>query len=138
MKKISEVMTGDVRIARPDDTIRSAAEQMAQGDVGSLPVGEGDRLIGMITDRDIVVRAVAAGKNDSTPVREIMTANIRYCYADDDVLVVARNMSELGVRRLPVLDRDKRLVGIVALSNFSGSATDKARDTLLEGVATPH
>lgn len=138
MKKISEVMTGDVRIASPDDTIRKAAQQMVQGDVGSLPVGENDRLIGMITDRDIVVRAVAEGKNDETPVREVMTESIRYCFEDDDVLDVARNMSELGVRRLPVLDRNKRLVGIVALSNFASADTDKARDTLLEGVATPH
>ena len=138
MKKISEVMTGNVRVASPDDTIRSAAEQMAKADVGSLPVGENDRLIGMITDRDIVVRAVAKGKSDETPVREIMTGSIRYCFEDDDVLEVARTMSELGVRRLPVLDRNKRLVGIVALSNFSSAGTDKARDTLLEGVATPH
>jgi CBS domain-containing protein len=138
MKKISEVMTGDVRVARPDDTIRSAAKQMAQADVGSLPVGENDRLIGMITDRDIVVRAVAEGRNDDTPVREVMTQNIRYCFEDEDVLAVARNMSELGVRRLPVLDRGKRLVGIVALSNIASGGTEKARDTLLEGVATPH
>jgi len=138
MKKISEVMTGNVRVASPNDTIRAAAEQMAQADVGSLPVGENDRLIGMITDRDIVVRAVAKGKGDETPVREIMTESIRYCFEDDDVLDVARTMSELGVRRLPVLDRNKRLVGIVALSNFAAASTDKARDTLLEGVATPH
>jgi CBS domain-containing protein len=138
MKKISEVMTGNVRIASPDDTIGNAAQQMAQNDVGSLPVGENDRLIGMITDRDIVVRAVAQGKSAETPVREVMTESIRYCFEDDDVLEVARTMSELGVRRLPVLDRNKRLVGIVALSNFASAGTDKARDTLLEGVATPH
>jgi CBS domain-containing protein len=138
MKKISDVMTGDVRVASPDDSIRKAAELMAQSDIGSLPVGENDRLIGLITDRDIVVRAVAKGKGDATLVREVMSEPIRYCFADDNVLDVAKNMSNLGVRRLPVLDRQKRLVGIVALSNIASGGTDQARDTLLEGVATPH
>jgi CBS domain-containing protein len=138
MKKISEVMTGDVRIASPDDSIRDAAKLMAQSDVGSLPVGENDRLIGMITDRDIVVRAIAKGKGDQTTVREIMTEQIRYCFADEDVLEVAKNMSDLRVRRLPVLDRSKRLVGIVALSNIARGGTEQARETLLKGVATPH
>jgi CBS domain-containing protein len=138
MKKISDVMTGDVRVASPDDSIRKAAELMAQSDIGSLPVGENDRLIGMITDRDIVVRAVAMGKDDATLVREVMTEQIRYCFEDEDVLDVAKNMSDLGVRRLPVLDRQKRLVGIVALSNIASGGTGQARDALLEGVATPH
>ena len=138
MKQISTVMTADVQLARPDQTIRDAAKIMAQADVGSLPVGDGDRLVGMITDRDIAVRAVAAGKGVDTLVRDVMTAQLRYCFEDEDVLDVARNMSELGVRRLPVLNRQKRLVGIVALSNIASGGTEKARDTLLEGVATPH
>jgi len=138
MKKISDVMTGDVRVASPDDSIREAAELMAQSDIGSLPVGENDRLIGMITDRDIVVRAVARGRGDATLVREVMTEQIRYCFEDENVLDVAKNMSDLGVRRLPVLDRQKRLVGIVALSNIASGGTEQARDALLEGVATPH
>jgi CBS domain-containing protein len=138
MNKIGSVMTADVRLARPDQTIRDAAKIMLQSDVGSLPVGDGDRLIGMVTDRDITLRAVAAGKDGDTPVRDVMTRNIRYCFEDDDVLDVARNMSELGVRRLPVLNRQKRLVGTVALSNIASGGTQKARDTLLEGVATPH
>jgi len=138
MKKISDVMTGDVRVASPDDSIRKAAELMAQSDIGSLPVGENDRLIGMITDRDIVVRAVAKGRGDATLVREVMTEQIRYCFEDENVLDVAKNMSDLGVRRLPVLDRQKRLVGIVALSNIASGGTEQARDALLEGVATPH
>jgi CBS domain-containing protein len=138
MKKIGDVMTGHVCVASPNDSIRKAAELMAQSDIGSLPVGENDRLIGMITDRDIVVRAVARGRGDATLVREVMTEQIRYCFEDEDVLDVAKNMSDLGVRRLPVLDRQKRLVGIVALSNIASGGTDQARDALLEGVATPH
>jgi len=138
MKKIGDVMTGHVCVASPNDSIRKAAELMAQSDIGSLPVGENDRLIGMITDRDIVVRAVAMGRGDATLVREVMTEQIRYCFEDEDVLDVAKNMSDLGVRRLPVLDRQKRLVGIVALSNIASGGTDQARDALLEGVATPH
>ena len=111
--KVSEVMTPDVRLTDPDQTIRDAASEMADADVGSLPVGENDRLIGMITDRDIALRAVAEGRDPQTKVREVMTQKIQYCFADDDVEDVAQTMENLGVRRLPVLNRDKRLVGIV-------------------------
>lgn len=138
MKKISEVMTSDVRLANPDQTIRDAASVMAQADVGSLPVGENDRLIGMITDRDIVLRAVAHGLDTQTLVRDVMTDTIQYCFEDDEVDHVAKNMANLGVRRLPVLNRDKRLVGIVALSNMAQAADGKSTQTLLKGVAEPH
>src|SRR4051812_29838770 len=104
MKKISEVMTRDVRIASPSQTIREVAAAMAEGDVGSLPVGENDRLVGMITDRDIVLRAVAKGRDPKTQVREVMTDRIQYCFEDDDIESVAENMAELGVRRLAVLN----------------------------------
>ena len=138
MKKISEVMTPDVRLANPDQTIRDAASVMADADVGSLPVGENDRLIGMITDRDIVLRAVAQGRDTKTLVRDVMTDKIQYCFDDDDVDHVAKNMADLGVRRLPVLNRDKRLVGIVALSNVVQAGDGKSTKTLLKGVAEPH
>lgn len=138
MKKISDVMTRDVHLARPDQSIRDAADEMARADVGSLPVGENDRLVGMITDRDIVLRAVAKGRDPKTAVREVMTEHIQYCFEDDDVVGVAQNMAELGVRRLPVLNRDKRLVGIVALSNVANCGEVKAATKLLKGVAEPH
>ena len=138
MKKISEVMTPDVRLANPDQTIREAASVMAGADVGSLPVGENDRLIGMLTDRNIVLRAVAQGRDAKTLVRDVMTDKIRYCFEDDDVDHVAKNMADLGVRRLPVLNRDKRLVGIVALSNVVQAGDGKSTKTLLKGVAEPH
>jgi len=138
MKKISEVMTPDVRLASPDQTIRDAASVMADADVGSLPVGENDRLIGMLTDRDIVLRAVAQGRDTQTLVRDVMTDKIRYCFEDDDVDHVAKTMADLGVRRLPVLNRDKRLVGIVALSNVAQAGDGKSTKILLKGVAEPH
>jgi CBS domain-containing protein len=138
VKKISEVMTPDVRLANPDQTIRDAASIMAEADVGSLPIGENDRLIGMLTDRDIVLRAVAQGLDTKTLVRDVMTDKIQYCFEDDDVDHVAKNMADLGVRRLPVLNRDKRLVGIVALSNVAQAGDGKSTKVLLKGVAEPH
>jgi CBS domain-containing protein len=92
----------------------------------------------MITDRDIVLRAVAQGRSPETPVREVMTEHIQYCFEDDDVGSAAENMAALGVRRLAVLNRDKRLVGIVALSNITSCGESKATAKLLKGVAEPH
>lgn len=137
MKKVNEVMTRDIHIAAPDQTLAEAAAEMAKADIGCLPVGHKDKLVGMLTDRDIVVRAIAKGLGTDTAVREVMTDNIKYCYDDQDVRDVARNMAELGVRRLPVVNRDKRLVGFIALSNIA-QCDDQTTDTLLRGVATPH
>ena len=138
MKTIRDVMTGDVKIVGPSQTIRDAARLMASADIGSLPVGENDRLVGMVTDRDLALRALAHGLDHETPVRDVMTTAVKYCHDHEDVEQVARNMAELGVRRLPVVDREKRLVGIVALSNIAQSGDSKAADSLLEGVAQPH
>ena len=117
--KISEAMTRDVRMVRPDQTIREAAELMAQMAIGALPVQENDRLVGMITDRDIAVRAVAEGRSPDTKVREVMSNEIKYCFEDQSVEEVTRNMGEQRLRRLPVLSRDKRLVGILALGDLA-------------------
>jgi CBS domain-containing protein len=117
--KVREIMTPDVVIASPDDTLQHAAELMADIDAGVLPIGENDRLVGMLTDRDITVRAVAAGKSPSEcKVRDVMSPDIKYIYEDESLEDAARNMSELQVRRLPVLNRDKRLVGIVSLGDL--------------------
>jgi CBS domain-containing protein len=137
MKRVSDVMTREIHLATPDQSIASAAAEMARADIGSLPVSDSDRLVGMITDRDIAVRAVARGLGAETPVRDVMTGAIRYCYDDQDVDEVARNMADLGVRRLPVVNRDKRLVGFVALSNIV-HADERSKDALLRGVAIPH
>jgi len=117
--KIQDMMTTEVRIANPNQPIREAARIMAEIDAGVLPVGQDDRLVGMITDRDIAVRAVAEGKAPETPVREIMSSEVCYCFADQELDEVAANMGEIKVRRLPVVDRNKRLVGIVSLGDVA-------------------
>ncbi|WP_372016563.1 CBS domain-containing protein [Pseudoxanthomonas sp. 10H] len=136
--RISEVMSGDVCVISPDDTLGRAAGVMAKHDIGSLPVGENDRLVGFLTDRDIVVRALAKGLGADATVRQVMSPDVKYCYADDDIDEVAANMADLELRRLPVVDRDKRLVGIVSLANFAHSRDTKASQELLQGVARPH
>lgn len=117
--KVRDAMTQDVHIVSPDQTIRQAAETMAAIDAGVLPVGENDRLVGMITDRDIAVRAVAAGKSPDTPVREVMTADLCYCFDDENIDDIAEDMRANKVRRLPAVDRDKRLVGILSLGDMT-------------------
>ncbi|MGH7109843.1 MAG: CBS domain-containing protein [Stellaceae bacterium] len=116
---IREVMSRDVKLVSPEDPIAKAAKEMAERDCGALPVGAGDRLIGMITDRDIALRAVARGKGPDCPVRECMSSEIKYVFEDETTEDAARNMNTLKLRRLPVLNRDKRLVGIVALGDLA-------------------
>src|SRR5258705_8020186 len=113
--KVSEAMTRDVRVANPNETIRDAARMMGEINAGSLPVGENDRLVGVITDRDIAIRAVAEGKAPTTKVSEIMSREVLYCFDDQDVEEVAQNMADVKVRRMPVVNREKRLVGIISL-----------------------
>jgi CBS domain-containing protein len=134
--KISECMTRDVRIANPNETIREAARMMCECDAGILPVGENDRLVGMITDRDIALRAVAEGKGPETKVRDVMSAEVKYCFDDEDIDDAARNMAEQQIRRLPVLNREKRLVGIVSLGDLACSreTADEAQ-TALTGIS---
>jgi CBS domain-containing protein len=134
--KISECMTRDVRIANPNETIRDAARMMCECDAGILPVGENDRLVGMITDRDIALRAVAEGKGPETKVRDVMSAEVKYCFDDEDIDDAARNMAEQQIRRLPVLNREKRLVGIVSLGDLACSreTADEAQ-TALTGIS---
>ena len=135
--KVSDKMTRKVRVASPDDTIQQAARIMAEADAGVLPVGQDDRLVGMITDRDIAVRGVAQGKGLDTKVREVMTAEVKYCFEDEDLDHVARNMGEQQVRRLPVMNRDNRLVGILSLGDIAmGEGAQPAGDALA-GVSRP-
>ena len=117
--QVREARSDDVQIANPNQTIREAAILMAKIDAGILPVGDNDRLVGMISDRDIAVRAIALGKGPDTPVREVMSADVKYCFEEDDVDDVAQNMADIKVRRLPVLDKSKRLVGIVSLGDLA-------------------
>jgi len=136
--RISEVMTRDVQSVTPQQNIRDAAALMARIDSGALLVHENDRLVGMLTDRDITIRAVAAGRDGQTPVGEVMSRGVRYCFEDEDVAHVARNMADIQVRRLPVLDREKRLVGVVSLGNIAAIDEPRSSNTLLRGVARAH
>jgi CBS domain-containing protein len=135
--RISEVMSRDVELANPQDTLNQAASMMKKLDSGVLPVGENDKLVGMLTDRDIAIRAVAEGKGPDTKVREVMSAEVRYCFDDEDVAHVAENMAELQVRRLPIVNREKRLVGIVSLGDLAleGSLPKSAK--ALHGISQP-
>jgi CBS domain-containing protein len=130
-------MTREVRVASPGQTIREVARIMAEIDAGVLPVGDNDRLVGMITDRDIAIRAVAQGKGPDTPVRDVMsTEKVLYCYDDEDLAQVATNMGEQQVRRLPVVNREKRLVGIVSLGDVVQNESRSANKAV-KGVSKP-
>ena len=132
---VSEIMTRDVTIASPEDSLQKAAAMMSEIDAGLLLVGENDRLVGILTDRDIAVRAVAAGLvPDQCTVREVMSVDVRYVFDDETVEDAARNMADLQVRRLPVLNRRKRLVGVVSLGDLAlGSKATAAK--ALNGVS---
>jgi len=135
--RVSEAMTREVRVATPAQSIRDVAKIMAEIDAGAMPVGENDKLVGMITDRDIAIRAVALGKGPDTPVREVMsTDQVLYCYEDEEIDHVAKNMADEQVRRLPVVNRDKRLVGIVSLGNVAQKQW-KAAQKAVAGVSKP-
>ena len=132
--QVNEVMSRTVDLVNPGMKIREAATLMRDDNVGALPVGENDRLVGMITDRDIAVRAVAAGKSPTTTIRNVMSEKIYYCFEDNDVGEAARLMARHQVRRLPVLNRDKRLVGIVAMADIARKDGDASK-TAIQGVS---
>ena len=134
--KVHEVMSRKVEITSPDDSIQRAAQTMARIDAGILPVAADDRLVGMITDRDIAIRGVGAGRNPSdTPVNDVMTREVKYCFEDDDVSKVAENMAQLQVRRLPVLNRDKRLTGIISLGDIARDHEPAQAGSALQDIA---
>jgi CBS domain-containing protein len=133
--KISEVMTREVATVQASQTAQEAANFMLQGDAGSIPVIEGDRLIGMITDRDIAVRGVAKGHGPDTPVRDLMTSGLICAREDDDIDEVATKMSEAQVRRLPVIDESENLVGIVSLGDLARETDGEGAHEALEGVS---
>lgn len=124
MTQIKDVMSQNFKWMAPDSPVSHVAQQMRDIDCGFMPLAENDRMIGMITDRDITIRAVAEGKNpEDVRAREIMTPKTYYCYDDQDVEEVCNNMGEIQVRRLPVVNRDKRLVGIVSMGDLAQSAS---------------
>ena len=135
--RVREAMTRDVRLATLDETIQDAAKMMGEIDAGILPVRKGDRLVGMITDRDIAIRAVAAGHGSQTAVREVMSPEVKYCYEDEDLDRVTHNMADLQVRRLPVLNSEKRLVGIISLGDVAVMQDVHYAETALSGISEP-
>ena len=129
--QVHDIMTPSVHIADPNMTIRDVARWMRAEDVGALPVGENDRLVGVVTDRDIVMRAVAEERSPgNTSVREVMSEGVCYCFEDDDVEGASQVMATHQVRRLPVLNRQKRLVGVIALADISRADDESAQDAL--------
>ena len=135
--KVSDCMTRNVKMANPGETLQEAARMMAELDAGILPVSEGDRLVGMVTDRDIAIRGVACGKGPGATVGDVMSQEVRYCYEDDDSEAVLQNMSDIQVRRLPVLNREKRLVGIVSIADLAAVSRDAHTGEALGGISRP-
>lgn len=141
--KVSECMSNGVELCSPDDDIRSVARKMREIDAGAMPVGENDRLVGMITDRDIAIRAVADGMGPETKVRQVMSSSPRWCYEDEDIEDVSDQMAEFKVRRLPVLNRQKRLIGMISLGDVSladGTSSGRALHEISEpgGMHSQH
>jgi CBS domain-containing protein len=135
--QVSEAMSDDVKIANPNQSVRDAARLMAEIDAGILLVGENDKLVGVITDRDIAIRAVGADKGPATPIREIMSEDVKYCFEDDDLDDIAQNMADIKVRRLPVLNREKRLVGILSLGDIALTDGPSNAGSALCGICEP-
>ncbi|RIX29428.1 CBS domain-containing protein [Sphingomonas edaphi] len=135
MAQLRDVMTSEIKTVAPDATAKEAASFMLSADTGSIPVCENEKVIGMITDRDIAVRGVAEGRGPDCSVRDLMSKDVVCARDTDDVLAVAQRMSDAQVRRLPVVDADDRLVGMVSLGDLSREAQQAAAVTALEGVS---
>jgi CBS domain-containing protein len=133
--RVEEVMTRDVAVAHPEHTIQQAARLMNALDVGALPVADDERLLGMITDRDIAIRAVAQGMGPKARVSDVMTADVKYCFSDQELTEVSDNMADIQLRRLPVVNRDKRLVGILALGDIATSSENECAGDALAGIS---
>jgi len=133
--KVSDIMSRDVQVARPQDSIQMVARRMKEIDAGSLPICDGERVRGMVTDRDIALRVVAEGRSFETPVSDIMSAEVECVFEDDDARDAAKRMASAQIRRLPVLDRDSRLVGILALGDIAGRVKDSTAGKTLEEIS---
>src|SRR4029077_4893017 len=133
--KVSEIMTRDICLASPSLTLREAAAEMEKRDIGVLPVGDNDRLVGMITDRDIAIRGISHGLGPEARVRDVMSAEVRYCFEDDEIDDLAQNMAQEQIRRLPVLNDKRRLVGIVSLCDLATSRDGRATGVALSGIS---
>jgi CBS domain-containing protein len=135
--RVYDAMTPDVQMCTPDDTLKDAAEAMAALGVGLLPVTDNDRLVGMISDRDIAIRGVGMGCGPDSRVGDVMTADVKYCFEDQDIEEITANMGDIQVRRLPVLNRDKRLVGIIALGDIAQVHASDGTGEALSQISRP-
>ena len=135
--RVRDAMTPDVQLCTPEDTLRDAAEAMAALNCGLLPVTDNERLVGMISDRDIAVRGVAMGRGPDTRVRDVMTTDVKYCFEDQDIEEITMNMGDIQVRRLPVMSRDKRLVGIIALGDIARANSSDGTAVALGQISRP-
>ncbi len=135
--RVRDIMTRNASTAKADDTVGDVAKVMAVEDLGFLPVRDGDRLVGTVTDRDIVVRALARGEGADARIANIMTKDVKYCFEDEDIDHVIQNMGNIQVRRLPVLDRDKKLIGVVSLADAAIKADAEQTGIALSGIAEP-
>jgi CBS domain-containing protein len=135
--RLKDVMTRHVESVRPDSPLREAAARMADLDVGAMPVCDGDRLVGMLTDRDITVRAIARGSDASTPVRDVMTSAVRFAYEDEPVERARDLMKQRKIRRLPILDRERRLRGILSLGDLAVDTETEEAGDVLERISSP-
>lgn len=128
--RASEVMTRDICVCQPEETLHDCARAMATNDVGALPVADNNMLVGMVTDRDIAIRAVAAGKGPDTRVGDVLSAQVLYCFEDQDLEHVAKSMGAAGIRRVPVLTRGNRVAGILSLGDVARRNPELAVDAL--------
>jgi CBS domain-containing protein len=136
--QVSQIVSRDVETIDPAATVREAAQRMRSMDVGSLPVCDGSHLLGMITDRDITIRAIADGRDPAqTPVRDAMTPSVEYVFEDDDVQRAAQIMQDMQIRRLPVVNREKKLVGIIALGDIARTGDDRMSGNTLQDISDP-
>jgi len=129
---VSDAMTREVRVCSPSESVRDCAAAMVHNDIGALPVAEVNLLVGMVTDRDIAIRAIAAGKGPDTRVREVLTGEVLYCFEDQELAHVAKSMGRAKIRRLPVLSRDQRLVGMLSLADVARHDAESASAALAD------
>ncbi|HYW56111.1 MAG TPA: CBS domain-containing protein [Polaromonas sp.] len=136
MPTVSSIMTRDVRVLAPTDSLRRAAQLMEELNVGVIPVCNGKKLVGMVTDRDITLRGVAKGLGvEDTPLSVIMTEEVLWCFEDQPVSEVMEKMGDAQVRRLPVVDREKHLVGILSLGDIAAKADGKSVGAVLQDIS---
>ncbi len=135
--KVADAMIPEVQLCSPDDTLKDAAQAMATLGVGLLPVTDNDRLVGMISDRDIAIRGIGMGRGPEARVGDVMTVEVRYCYDYQDLDEVGAIMGDIQVRRLPVLNRNKRLVGIIALGDIALMQLSSRTGAALSGISRP-